>query len=117
MVNYPKLPLGIPSRGVEKREFRAVLTHEAVMSVRYSHDRGRVLRYAVVLLVLEDGDWQPVRLYDQSHQDHNDMHRYSRAEGKRAPENFHPGTSGEAMRAAMDLIRDGYPRMIEAWRR
>jgi len=36
---------------------------------------------------------------------------------KEEPENFHHGTPAAAFRAAVELIRDDYERMIERWQR
>ncbi len=75
-----------------------------------------VVRFAVVLLARLDGAWQTVELFDCSHDDRNDRHRYHRDGTKGAAETFHRGTPGEAMRAAFDLIRTDFERMIERWR-
>lgn len=76
-----------------------------------------VVGFAVVLLAEVDDAWRSVVLFDCSHDDSNDRHRYS-SEGVKGPaETFHRGTPGEAMREAIDLIKTTHERMIERWRR
>jgi hypothetical protein len=52
--------------------------------IRYSWSGRPIARYAVVLLVLVDGVWEEVRLYDNHLDDHH-MHRYTRSQGKQPP--------------------------------
>jgi hypothetical protein len=75
-----------------------------------------VVSFAVVLLT-EIGDaWRTVVLFDCTHGDRNDRHRFSFDGVKGPAETFHRGMPGEAMRDAIGLIRAGYERMIERWR-
>jgi hypothetical protein len=84
--------------------------------VRWEAERD-VVGYAVTLLAEVDGEWRTVVLFDCSHGDRNDRHRYS-FDGLKGPaETFHHGTPGEAMRDAIHLIRTSYERIIERWRR
>jgi hypothetical protein len=84
------------------------------MHVRFT-TRGRdITDYAVLLTVERDGKRHTVRLYDGAH-GINEMHRYTRAQGKQLAEAFHGGTLGEGMRAAIEQIRRTYQSMIEAW--
>jgi hypothetical protein len=69
-----------------------------------------------VLLAVERGEQRAVRVYDNAHRNH-DMHRYNRENVKQAPERFHRGSAGEAMRSAIAAVRGGYREMIESWRR
>jgi len=78
-------------------------------------ERGKVMGYSVVLLVLREGDWHTVRVYDNAH-GANEMHRYTLAECKQAAEPVHAGEPGEAMRATRDEVLAGYEKMLEAWR-
>ncbi|HET7589531.1 MAG TPA: hypothetical protein VFK14_05035 [Solirubrobacterales bacterium] len=78
------------------------------------HTKGRdVLSYSLVLVV---GNSQPatVRVYDAAH-GFNEMHRFSRRDGKQPGVLFHAGTLGEGMRAAMDSIKSEFLQMIEGW--
>jgi len=84
--------------------------------VRWEAERD-VVGYAVMLLAEVDGEWRTVVLFDCSHGDCNDLHRYS-YEGVKGPAViFHQGTPGEAMNDAIHLIRADYEGMIERWRR
>src|SRR4051794_28797855 len=84
-----------------------------VMAVRFS-TRGRdVTDYAVVLVAQRGVRKQTIRVYDCAH-GHNEMHRYSAARGKHSGITFHSGTLGEGMRLAIEEIRSGYRKMIEA---
>jgi hypothetical protein len=88
----------------------------AMLSVEFTTEGVEVTNYAVVLL-LEVGDAiETIRLYDGVH-GHNEMHRYTREEGKQAGAPFHGGTLGEGMRAAIEEIERGYREMIEGWAR
>lgn len=85
-------------------------------AVRLVTDRSGLVEYAIALRVFENGWWQTVRLYDNAH-GANDMHRYSRQEGKRPAENFSQGRPSEAYLLARNLILEGWEQMIDSWRR
>lgn len=75
-----------------------------------------IVRYANVLVVFDEGLWQAVELFDCSHGERNDRHRYDRDGWKQPPETFHLGTPAEGYRTSMRLIRDDFEGMIERWR-
>jgi hypothetical protein len=75
-----------------------------------------VIDYSIVLLMEENGQAHTVRLYDGAH-GVNELHRYTRLEGKHAAETFHSGTLGMGMRAAIDEIKRNYRSIIEGWRK
>jgi hypothetical protein len=84
------------------------------MHVRFT-TRGRgITNYAVLLTVERERQRHTVRLYDGAH-GINEMHRYTRADGKQPGEVFHGGTLGEGMRAATEQIQRTCQSMIEAW--
>jgi hypothetical protein len=94
-----------------------VLAHDARITVRWDKERD-IVKFAVLLQHrTTDGSWENVELYDCSHSGQNDRHRYSREGLKGEAENFHHGTPAQAFRVALELIRDGYERMIEQWQR
>jgi creatinine amidohydrolase/Fe(II)-dependent formamide hydrolase-like protein len=93
-----------------------LLAHNVRMKVRWDKERD-IESFAVVLQYQTTAGWQNVVLYDCSHPERNDRHRYSRDGVKGEPEPFHHGTAAQAFRAAVDLIRDSYERMIEQWQR
>jgi hypothetical protein len=57
---------------------------------------------------------ETIRVYDGAH-GHNEMHRYTRSEGKQSGTPFHSGTLGDGMRAAIGEIESNYREMIEGW--
>jgi hypothetical protein len=87
---------------------RAEASHET--------DRGVLTRYSVVLLTLHNGEWQTVRVYDNTHTRH-DMHRHTLSGGKQPAEVFHHGTPSEAYNAALELVGEGFEEMIAGWHR
>ena len=70
-----------------------------------------VVDYVVVLLVEMDGKLETVRVYDGAH-GKNELHRYTRRDGKQAAEIVHDGSLGEGMRAAIEQVEHGFEAMI-----
>lgn len=72
------------------------------------------VEYAIMLLVLRDGQWRTVRTFDNAHgeQEHHE-HRYT---GGRAhdPVVTH-GAVNEAMVAAIEKLRKGWPDIVRSW--
>ena len=83
--------------------------------VRFSRSGRPIARYAVVLLVLVDGVWEEVRMFDNHLDDHH-MHRYTRSEGKQPPEAFHPGPANAAIPAAIAHLKAHWEAIIESWK-
>jgi hypothetical protein len=98
--------------------YQRVIDHllGALLRVEFTTDAREITDYAVVLLLNHDGSTETIRVYDGAH-GHNEMHRYTRSEGKQPGERFHAGTLGEGMRAAIEEIERGYAEMIEGWKR
>ncbi len=96
--------------------YRDELDVDAAIYVRFLTRRGKVVDYAIVLLVEEQDAWRAVRVYDNAHELH-DMHRYNRAGEKQPAETFHRGSASEALQSAIETVRSGYSEMIESWRR
>ena len=88
----------------------------ALMRVEFTTKGRDVVDYAVVLLLDTGEGLETIRVYDGAH-GHNEMHRYTRGEGKQPGTPFHSGTLGEGMRAAIAEIEAGYHEMIEGWER
>lgn len=84
--------------------------------VWFETDRRDVTNYALVVVVRVGERLETVRVYDASH-GRNEMHRYTMELGKRPAREFHRGTLGEGMRAAIDTVKDGYEEMVDGWRR
>lgn len=99
-------------------DFENVLQWEplVVMSVDFETDGLQVLSYSVVLVAMEGGALQTIRVYDAAH-GVNELHRHTRSRGKEPAEIVHTGTLGEGMRAAMAQVRENYLEMIAGWRR
>lgn len=104
--------------GVPVREtiYRDPLDEGVDIDVRFLRQRRTIIDYAIVLLAYERGEWRTVRVYDNTHGDH-DMHRYNRDGVKQPAVSFHRGSAGEAMRSAIAAVQRGYMEMIESWRR
>jgi hypothetical protein len=85
------------------------------VAVRFSRSGRPIGRYAVLLLVEIDGDWQEVRVFD-NHLDHHHMHRYTRTEGKQPAETFHPGPTNAAIAAAIEHLKNHWEAIIQPWR-
>lgn len=98
--------------------YQRVLDHVLGVLLRVEFTTGgrEITDYAVVLLLALDGSTETIRVYDGAH-GHNEMHRYTRSDGKQPGEPFHAGTLGEGMRAAIAEIERGYGEMIEGWKR
>lgn len=87
----------------------------AVLSVDFKTVRGKVVGYSILLLLKTAESKETIRVFDSAH-GFNEMHRYSDGGGKRNGTEFHSGTLGEGMRAAIHAIERGYLEMIEGWR-
>jgi hypothetical protein len=98
--------------------YQRILDHAlgALLRVEFTTDGREITDYAVVLLLALDGSTETVRVYDGAH-GYNEMHRYTRSDGKQQGEPFHAGTLGEGMRAAIAEIERVYGEMIEGWKR
>lgn len=87
-----------------------------MISVEFTSEGPEVTDYAIVLMLAVGNTTETIRVYDSAH-GHNEMHRYTRSEGKQAGTPFHSGTLGEGMRAAIEEIEGGFRQMIEGWER
>lgn len=83
--------------------------------VDFTTVRGEVVDYTIVLLLPTAEGMETIRVYDSAH-GFNEMHRYTREGGKQKGTEFHSGTLGEGMRAAIKHVEDAYLQMIEGWR-
>ncbi len=96
----------------------------AVLSVDFKTVRGKVVGYSILLLLKTAESKETIRVFDSAHgfnemhrySDGGGKHRYSDGGGKRNGTEFHSGTLGEGMRAAIHAIERGYLEMIEGWR-
>ena len=86
----------------------------AILRVEFATQGKEVTDYAVMLLYEIEGRTETIRLYDGAH-GHNEMHRYTRSEGKQSGTPLHRGTLGDGMRVAIAEIKSSYPKMIEGW--
>jgi hypothetical protein len=76
---------------------------------------GRPLeRYAVMLQLRVDGQWQTIRLLDNAHGDH-DMHRYTGAK-KQPAERFAEGAVTEVAPMAIRYLIDHWEAIAESWK-
>jgi hypothetical protein len=97
-------------------DYLRILDHAlgAMLQVEFATEGREVTDYAVVLLLEVGNAIETIRVYDGAH-GYNEMHRYTRSEGKQAGAPFNSGTLGEGMRAAIEEIEGGYRKMIEGW--
>lgn len=72
--------------------------------------------YTVILLLSTPEGSKTIRVYDCAH-GHNEMHRYTRIDGKQTGKRFHSGSLGEGLRVAIEDAEDRYVEMIEGWER
>jgi hypothetical protein len=86
------------------------------MAVKFTSEGREITDYAVVLVCERGASSETIRVYDGAH-GHNEMHRHTSTAGKQSGVQFHSGTLGEGMRAAIEEIRHGYREMIERWER
>jgi hypothetical protein len=98
--------------------YQRILDHVlgAVLRVEFASNGREITDYAVVLMWATDGSAETIRVYDGAH-GQNEMHRYTRSDGKQSGKLFHAGTLGEGMRAAIADVESGYGEMIEGWER
>jgi hypothetical protein len=87
----------------------------AMLWVDFTTERGRLVDYTVALFLVSSETTETIRVYDCAH-GYNEMHRYSRDEGKQAGTPIHGGSLSQGMRAAISEIEKGYVEMIEGWR-
>jgi hypothetical protein len=85
-----------------------------VLWVDFRTERGKVVNYSVVLLVVTNGGVETIRVYDAAH-GYNEMHRYTDGGRKQPGAMFHSGSLGEGMRAAIKDVKRGHRGMIEGW--
>lgn len=71
-------------------------------------------RYAVMLQLRVEGNWQNIRLLDNAHGDH-DMHRYTGAE-KQPAERFSEGAVNEVVPQAIRYLIDHWEAIAESWK-
>lgn len=89
----------------------------AIAVTHETDEHGELVSYAAVLLALdEEGEWQTVRVYD-NHLDVPHMHRYTRSGGKQPAEKVSANSTQDGYNMALEIIREGHERIIEAWRR
>lgn len=96
--------------------FRYLLSEDAEIVVELITEHGGVIRYSVVLLAREAGEWRTVRVYD-NHLGVPHMHRYTHQGVKRDGEATNEATVSDGYSIALQQVRTGFQEMIEGWRR
>ncbi|MGN6201682.1 MAG: hypothetical protein ACTHNY_04690 [Solirubrobacterales bacterium] len=84
------------------------------LSVEFQTSGASVVNYSLALVVREGEIAETIRVYDGAH-GFNELHRFTRRDGKQQGVPFHPGTLGEGMRAAIGSVKSGFRQMIEGW--
>lgn len=94
-----------------------ILNWHPKVTLRVDHrtERGEVVDYTLVLLLVAPEGTATIRVYDSAHE-YNEMHRYTRGAGKQSGVQFHSGSLGEGMRIAIRDVKRGFDEMIEGWR-
>jgi hypothetical protein len=87
-----------------------------LLRVEFITDGPDVIDYSLALVAKQRAELVTIRVYDGAH-GVNEMHRYTRSTGKQPAIQFHHGTLGEGMRAALVGIERGYSQMVEGWDR
>lgn len=79
-------------------DYLRILDHAlgALLAVEFRTDGREVTDYAVVLMLTAGTGTETIRVYDGAHGS-NELHRYTRSEGKQPGSPFHSGTLGEGM--------------------
>lgn len=98
-----------------RHAFSERLASDTRMRCRWETERD-IVSFANVLVVKIAGEWRTVDLFDCTHHDRNDHHRYDFDGYKHPATAFHHGTPAEAHRTSMRLIRTEFERMIDRWR-
>lgn len=88
---------------------------EVILRVDQRTERGKVVDYALVLLLATPEGTETIRVYDSAH-GCNEMHRHTCGAGKQSGVQFHSGSLGEGMRIAISDVKGGFDEMIEGWR-
>lgn len=87
----------------------------AKMSVDFKTTKGEVVRYSVALVLETRFGVETVRVYDAAH-GVNEMHRYTRREGKQDGVVFNDGTLAEGLQAAIEAVKHCHFEIIEGWK-
>jgi hypothetical protein len=84
------------------------------VKVQFNQAGRPIERYSVLLMLLMDGAWQTIRLYD-NHLGTHHIHRYTRSGGKQDPGACHSGTTNEAIPAAIAHLKGHWQAIIQSW--
>jgi hypothetical protein len=98
-----------------RRSFIEPLDEGVRLHCRYDIER-RIVSFANALVVQVNGVECTTDLFDCTHGDRNDHHRFTRDGIKQPPVVFHHGTPNEACDTSLRLIKRDFRRMIERWR-
>jgi hypothetical protein len=96
----------------QEHEHEHFLANDAKLVIQWLREHKQLVSYTVVLAVERSGQWQTVRLWDNSHGRH-DMHRYTPE--KQPATKFHDGTAEQALHAAIDHARTCWEALIASW--
>jgi hypothetical protein len=97
-----------------RKRWEVELAPDVKIRCRYDIEQD-IVAFANVLVASVDGEWRTVELFDCTHGDRNDHHRYDSDGYKYPAVVFHHGTPAEAYRTSMLLITPEFRRMIERW--
>jgi hypothetical protein len=101
---------------MEEHEFFIPLPDDAVLRVRYTKDRGRILRFVVQLEAFIENSWMPITRYDNAHRFvHRDDLKPDGSKIKTPPMAFADDT--EAFNFALQDLRMNSQMYIERYLR
>jgi hypothetical protein len=95
-------------------QYRRRVGENAALDVTYMTERGALSRYVVVLLGRRGAGWMVVRVFDNTHDEH-EMHRYTRQGDKLPGERVHDGSASEAMNDAIDWMARRGEELVREW--
>ena len=95
-------------------DFRYLLADDAELVAELQTERGRIVKYSVVLLAREDEEWRTVRVYDNDLGEPH-MHRYTHGGEKKEREKTSCTTANEGYNMALECVRNGFREMIDGW--
>jgi len=97
-------------------EYRYSLSSEAELVARLETEEGRLIAYAVILLVEIEGKRRTVRVYDNDRGVPH-MHRFTRSGSKGRSTRVPASSASEGFTMTLAAVRNGFEEMIDAWRR
>ena len=84
------------------------------VSVRITRSSVHPVDYAIVLVVLRDGEWKTVRTFDNAH-DSEEHHEHAYVGDEKQTPVITRGSVNDAMSAALLKLRDEWADIVNEW--